>query len=98
MSRYAYQFERCPSLGTKLISLKVRCQATGDPHQFNVALCLALKERTGLNTVEVTFDIDLRQEQSLVAADVWAIVWLLRIGKRSFHVFHEFYGKGRVVC
>src|SRR5471032_611906 len=46
--------------------LKVRCQAAREPHQFNVALGLALKTTTGLNTVQVTVDVDLKHHLRMI--------------------------------
>jgi hypothetical protein len=46
--------------------LKVRCQTAREPHQFNVALCLALKATTGLNTIRVTVDVDLKHHLRVI--------------------------------
>lgn len=46
--------------------LEVRCQAPGQPHQLDVALCLTFKAATRLNPVEVTVDIDLQQDGRVI--------------------------------
>ena len=46
--------------------LEVRGRATGEPHQFDVALRLAFEAPTRLNLVEVAVDVDLQQHRRVV--------------------------------
>src|SRR5450631_3291173 len=47
-------------------SLEVRCQAPGQPDQFQVALRFGLQASAGLHPVEVAVDIDLEQRRRVV--------------------------------
>ena len=42
--------------------LEVRCQATGQPHQLDVALRFALKPAARLDAVEVAVHVELEQD------------------------------------
>jgi len=43
--------------------LEVGRQAAGEPHQFDVALSLALQAAAGLDPVEIAVDVELRAER-----------------------------------
>ncbi|MNQ60182.1 hypothetical protein D3C85_744530 [compost metagenome] len=47
--------------------LEVRHQATGQPHQFDIALRLALKASARLDAVEITVDVDLQHDCGVVS-------------------------------
>ena len=46
--------------------LEVRCQSTGQPHQLDVALRLALQTPTGPDPVQVAINVDLEQHRRVV--------------------------------
>lgn len=45
---------------------EVRCQSTGQPHQFDVALRLALQSPARLDTVQIAVEIDLEHRRRMV--------------------------------
>ncbi len=67
----AGQFHRNPHTGS-IVSPKVGnrfevgCKPPQQPHQFDVALCFSFKAAAGLNTVEVTVDVQLEQNGWMV--------------------------------
>src|SRR5262249_19755509 len=63
----AYLADRRPvilaEIGNRLV---IRNQATGEPHDLNVAASLTLKSPARLNAVEVTVDVELEQHRRMV--------------------------------
>jgi hypothetical protein len=54
--------------------LVVRWQPLGQPHQFHVALRLALKTTAGLNPMEVTVDVELQQRRGMIGRSA-GLLW-----------------------
>src|SRR6187399_11360 len=46
--------------------LKSGARAAGQPHELDVALCLALQPSTRLDPVQVPVDVDLQQDRRVV--------------------------------
>ena len=47
--------------------LEVGCQAPGEPHEFDVALRLALQPTARLDAIEVAVDVQLEQDRGVVS-------------------------------